>query len=659
MVCKHFSIGKILILAAFLLFTALGCGLKDGQTILGHSILPAKKNVVLALFDGSEAKTIQSNEIKDYLEESLKKFGFDIQYHDINTAPPPQYLMRNVRAIISWFTNSDMKNAARYCEWLDAQMEDGKKLVIIDNFGAYQDSKTNKWTPMHVINNIFKRIGIIYKAKWTDDPSQLEIVYKDPDVVEVERAISLEDSRHYYLFEKIDERTFPFLVLKRNDLDRSESQIIFSHPNGGKALSRYILTAEKASGYTVSNIDFDRFLKESLFFSPVRNQQTLIVWDKAWDKKREYITNIIKTLEYAKIDFDIARLEDLENFLAPDFKQYSSVIFLVDRLWTVDRKKTIAAIEQYVSDGGGLLVANRCENEKLIDLFGIKAINDFYQEPVVGLKIDKPLFPGARELSYPNKSYLTHQSLDIDTKDDIEILGRAYQTSERYPRGIPIAWLNKYGKGRVVYWNSDCMNDMTMRGVLLHSLLFTQPFALFSMANVENIHIDDFPRPSYNFYQEPLKGDYKMTDTEFYLDVWWDDILDLANKYDLKYTCYAIFNYDAKIRPSFDSRDFEYGTNNAFREFIKRIVDNNFELGLHGYNHQSLSLKSIDYRGWRRSSYMVESLNQANQLWAEVFPQVEEPFSYVAPMNVIDRAGKKALAKAFPTMKVISKYYSQ
>jgi hypothetical protein len=645
-----------LVLAIFLLLTLSSCGLKDEHVVSGHPILAPKTNVILALFDGSENKTIYNNEIVDFLEEPLEKFGFQVQYHDINTSPPPQYVMRNIRAIITWFNDSSMKKAGRYCQWLKGQLEDGKKLIIIDNFGAYQDSKTLEWTPMHIVNNIFKQIGVLYKAKWTDNPELLQITYKEPSIVEKEREIDLSKSAHYYLFGKIDEEVVSFLTISRKDLPQSESQVVFSHPNGGMALSRYILTEDKETGHTVSNIEFSRFLQESLFFTSARSQKTLIVWDKAKDKNNRLIKNAIKTFEYAKVDFDIAHLKDLERFLAPDFNQYTSIVFYADRLWLINKPKTIADIKQYVAGGGGILIAERGINQSLLDLLGIEKFNDFYKSPIGGLKITKEFFPGAHYIFHPDLNY---NVLDVELKKDVDTFAVALDKDQRHPEGIPIAWRNKYGEGTVVFWNCDFFDLHEMRGLFLQSLLLTQPVSIHSLAGIENIHIDDFPQPMYNIYREPVKTTYNMVDTDFYLNVWWKDILNLAKKYNLHYTCYTIFNYDGKTRLPFDGRDFEYGINNAFREFVKRIIDNNFELGLHGYNHQSLTIKPVDYRGWQKKKYMVESLKQADVLWKEVFPLTEAPFSYVAPMNVIDRSGTEALAKTFPTIKVISKYYSQ
>ena len=657
MTAKSVFMKKYLILSIFSIIILSGCGQKP-QTIFVHNFLKPPGNVIVALFDSSEKRTTENNEIKKFLEKNLEILGFKVRYHDINRGLPSGRLMRNARGIVTWFKDSSMRKAESYCAWLAKQIESGKDVIIFDNFGAYQDSKTKKWTPMRAVNSVFRQLGVQYRAQWTSDSELLQVAHKDSEVVEKKVPIDLSKKGYYYLFEKVDDNLRPYLTIHRKDLEQSESCIIFSHPNGGMALSRYIVTVDKSTGKEIPNIAFSRFLKESLFPGADRTQIVLIIWDEDKDCNEDYIKNLIKTLEYAKIEFDIIRFNNLKKLLMGDLQKYSTLALYTDNLWTIKDKKTLDAIKGYVDAGGGILVAYRCINKSLLDVFGVKEVYEFYDKSLEGLDVTASFFPGSEHLFYLGAA-LEHHALNVDLKKDADVLAVALEKNSKYPQGIPIAWLNKYGKGRVVFWNSNCMSIVTLRGLLLQSLLLTQPVSVFSLAGIENIHIDDFPRPSYNTHQEPVKDNYGMTDTEFYLNIWWKDILDLARKYNVKYTCYAIFNYDEKTTPPFKSREFEYGKNNAFIEFTKRIINNNFEIGLHGYNHQSLTLKPIDYTGWRKKKYMVQALKQAKKLWQEIFPETEMPFSYVAPMNVIEPTGKKVLHDVFPTIKVVSKLLAE
>jgi len=650
---------SIFFLSLFLSLSLIlsGCGklfrIKPQDTILGYKFLEPKGNIVLALFDSSEGRKADTIEIKKYIEKDLEGLGYKVIYHNINKGLPSKRITSKTRNIISWFTDSKMKNPAIYCDWLADQISEGKKVVIIDNFGAYQDSKNDEWTDMNLINKVFKRLGVVYKANWTQDADLLEVVYKNPDIVEKLSPLDLSRASHYYLFSKIDDRVKPSLVIRRKDLDSSDSCVVFSHPNGGMILSRYIMTA----GLEKANIDFFAFLNECFSYkAPYIKQKILAIWDETEPEYMEYLKNLVKTLEYAKIEFEILRFRDIEKLMLDDLQKFSSLVLITENLWEVENRRTIEFLKRYVREGGGFVVSYRCENINLNDLFGIERQHDFYEDPIKGMKIEKNFFPGAEEIFYP-KEELWSSSISIILQKDVLVLARALDVDDEHPEGIPLAWLKKYGKGRVVYWNSDLFVRKFLRGLFLQSIMFSQNTSVSFLANIESIHMDDSPQPMYNIFNEPVKSSYNMTDTRFYMDVWWQDILDLAKKYDIRYTFYTIFNYGADREPPFNNREFEFGENNAFRELTDRVIRNNFELGLHGFNHQSLRLSGEGYSGWENEKYMKESLLQGRKLWEEEMPSVEVPFSYVAPMNIIGPAGKRALREIFPEIKVISQFY--
>lgn len=235
---KKINLVVFLLLAVFV----FGCQKKQETTsILGYKFLSPADNIILALYDGSEKRTDNNNEIKTFLQVPLERLGFQVKYYDIDKGIPPENLTRNMRGIVTWFSDSKMQNAGVYCDWLAEQLRRGEKAVIFDNFGAYEDSRTGKWVETNTINNVFKQLGVVYEANWTADENLLEVVNKDKEIVETKANIDLSFVKHYYLFRKIDESVVSFLTIKRKDLSSSESCIIFSGNKGGMALSRYIM----------------------------------------------------------------------------------------------------------------------------------------------------------------------------------------------------------------------------------------------------------------------------------------------------------------------------------------------------------------------------------------------------------------------------------
>ena len=72
-----------------------------------------------------------------------------------------------------------MKDPLVYLEFLGSMAASGRKLIVIDNLGAYQDAETGEYVNNHLLNMTLAKLGIIYMGDWTDDPSRLRIASKD------------------------------------------------------------------------------------------------------------------------------------------------------------------------------------------------------------------------------------------------------------------------------------------------------------------------------------------------------------------------------------------------------------------------------------------------------------------------------------------------
>ena len=88
----------------------------------------------------------------------------------------------------------------------------------------------------------------------------------------------------------------------------------------------------------------------------------------------------------------------------------------------------------------------------------------------------------------------------------------------------------------------------------------------------------------------------------------------------------------------------------------KRVVDARLSSQYHGYNHMNIVIANNPADGFMGYENMLLSLEQADRFWRIVYP-LERPFSYAAPMNLIDADGK-TLRTVFPTIKVIGTLYT-
>lgn len=105
------------------------------------------------------------------------------------------------------------------------------------------------------------------------------------------------------------------------------------------------------------------------------------------------------------------------------------------------------------------------------------------------------------------------------------------------------------------------------------------------------LSLDDFPSPVPSGDGTYVKRDYGTSIQEFYSNIWWPDMLNLASKYGLKYTGVMIENYEDKT----DGEITKQTDNERFQYFGNMVLHQGGELGYHGYNHQPLCLGDTDY----------------------------------------------------------------
>ena len=199
---------------------------------------------ILALYKSSEGQTERENEIFYYLSRPLKQMGFSVSYWDIDKGIPDARTLGQVRAVISWYRGAAMRTPERYLEFLDAAMDRGLKVLVFDNFGAYQDRDSKSYVEPSRINPTLSRLGIMYFGDWTQDAGILRIANKDSRMVEYQGSQDLQSSAFYYRFLQHDRDLNVYLSIKRTDRSHDPSPVIVTNRNGGFALSRYIYRQE-------------------------------------------------------------------------------------------------------------------------------------------------------------------------------------------------------------------------------------------------------------------------------------------------------------------------------------------------------------------------------------------------------------------------------
>ncbi|MEQ8192071.1 MAG: hypothetical protein ABRQ39_29175, partial [Candidatus Eremiobacterota bacterium] len=117
--------------------------------------LPRK---VLVLYKSSEVIDFETSSACDCCDVILNHLGLVCDYLDIEKSRPDDETMKDYMAVMTWFTDTDMKDADDYNLWLLKQINNGKKVIILDNYGAFYDSE--RFTFSSHVKDVFSMMGL-------------------------------------------------------------------------------------------------------------------------------------------------------------------------------------------------------------------------------------------------------------------------------------------------------------------------------------------------------------------------------------------------------------------------------------------------------------------------------------------------------------------
>lgn len=222
---------------------------------------------LLALYKGSEEVNQETNYIARFASDPLKQLGYQVVYRDIESGLPTEAEMKGYNAVMSWYQTASMERAADYCKWLLQQIQQGRKVVILGNLGAFQEldphsnPPTARWLLSHEYNSFLYPFGIEFLGMWTKESSQLEARRQDPKMV-----TWLEPSHlaHYYWLRSVNPQNKVFLEVARKDRPHALSAFLVSTPYGGYALESYLFRDTSGRGDYRWHFQLKDFLASAL-----------------------------------------------------------------------------------------------------------------------------------------------------------------------------------------------------------------------------------------------------------------------------------------------------------------------------------------------------------------------------------------------------------
>ena len=378
-------------------------------------------------------------------------------------------------------------------------------------------------------------------------------------------------------------------------------------------------------------------------------EKYLIVSDKEEINSASTKEQLVAVFNYMKKDYQAASVDQQVQNLS----DFDCIFLTFERL---DFLTNLNDYIEYVNKGGNLVFLIRPVVDKSFESISSLLGIEKYGKNVIttkGIKVLSDVIMSANGFEYETEDMI-NSSLDLELVSGDEPLLKSYTD-------VPLLWEKNYGKGRFIVLNGTFLNVKNNRGVLAGIIGLGKENLIYPIINVKMIHIDDFPAPIPAGTNEKIYEEFSRDITQFYKEVWWTEMIKISKKFDIKYSSFVIESYNNNTEPPFLRGDPKDKQN--LLVFGKELLGIGGEIGLHGYNHQSLAMQGfikqdLGYIPWKSENDMAESIKELVRFMKSVFSEYSLK-AYVPPSNILSTEGRKAVIEANPDLKIISSVYTQ
>lgn len=377
----------------------------------------------------------------------------------------------------------------------------------------------------------------------------------------------------------------------------------------------------------------------------------LLIYDSSNETSASAIDNFKQIFEDMKV---ATAYVDITNEMVPDFTTFDTIVILTPDLEPLG--ETALQLMEWVESGGNVMFAMTLQKDDVVSIIEHKigVVNSSYTYAEVGeVSIKNGFMLGAGQDYNIDEPFESAWAVELD--DNAEVYLTTGDDSK-----IPLVWEYDLGSGRVVVDNFG-IYVKAMRGFYSASYSLLGDVGVYPVINSAAFTLDDFPSPVPSGDAKYITRDYQMTVSDFYTNVWWPNMVSLADKYGIKYTGVIIENYEDDTTGSTERQS----DSSRFTYFGNMLLQMGGEIGYHGYNHQPLMLSDTDYgdafsyNTWTSDTAIEKSLDELMDFTENLFPTSEHSV-YVPPSNILSVESRALLAKDYPNIKVIaSNYFSE
>lgn len=354
------------------------------------------------------------------------------------------------------------------------------------------------------------------------------------------------------------------------------------------------------------------------------------------------LDRVLLDMKVPTVTVDLAQGDEI-----PTLKQYQTMVIAMPNLDPLGEH--VLQIMQWVKKGGGVMFAMTPEKTGYLDVIGpqIGIESSAYKYVVTeGITPSEDFMLGGGQTYMFSDPFKSSLSVALNDRAQVEAVSSNGRT--------PLVWRSSVESGTAVMCNIGIYVKM-VRGFYASAFSLLSSAMAYPVINSAAFYLDDFPSPVPSGNGKYIKRDYNMSISEFYSQVWWPDLVRLAERYGIRFTGVMIENYgdDTKNDPvrQTDNTQFEY--------YGGLLLRQNGEIGYHGYNHQPLVLPNTDYGNeytyvqWPNRKAIVDSLNELIAFQKTVLPAATSSV-YVPPSNILSREGRQIIGEDVPQIRAIA-----
>ena len=354
------------------------------------------------------------------------------------------------------------------------------------------------------------------------------------------------------------------------------------------------------------------------------------------------LDRVLLDMKVPTVTVDLAKGDEI-----PALKQYQTMVIAMPNLDPLGEH--VLQIMQWVKKGGGVMFAMTPERTGYLDVIGpqIGIESSAYKYVVTeGITPSKDFMLGGGQTYMFSDPFKSSLSVALNDRAQVEAVSSNGRT--------PLVWRSSVESGTAVMCNIGIYVKM-VRGFYASAFSLLSSAMAYPVINSAAFYLDDFPSPVPSGNGKYIKRDYNMSISEFYSQVWWPDLVRLAERYGIRFTGVMIENYgdDTKNDPvrQTDNTQFEY--------YGGLLLRQNGEIGYHGYNHQPLVLPNTDYGNeytyvqWPNRKAIVDSLNELIAFQKTVLPAATSSV-YVPPSNILSSEGRQIIGEDVPQIRAIA-----